>query len=326
MRRREFIALAGSAATWSVAARAQQSGGKVLKIGYLQTSTRAQQLHLIKAFEDGLRALGYRVGDNLVIEYRFAEANIERAPALAAELVQLNVDIIVAGLNPNTVAAMKATKTIPIVMTNSVDPVGAGLITDLARPGGNVTGLTQDAGEEIYGKRLALLKEAVPPVSRVVVLFNPDFTPNPDRLASMRKLAQVLGLTLVSIEARGRDAIVKGFGSVAKPDALVVLADPVLFSYRNLIGAIALANRLPAISIGREWAESGLLLSYGVDLRDLWRRAALFVDKIVKGAQPAELPVEQPTKFELVVNLNTAKALGLTLPFSLLTRADEVIE
>jgi ABC-type uncharacterized transport system substrate-binding protein len=329
MRRREFIILlGGTAAAWPLLAHAQQTVGKVYKIGYLQTSTRVQQLHLIKAFEDGLRALGYRVGDNLIIEYRFAEANLERLPELAAELVRLDVDIIVTGLNANTAAALKATTTIPIVMANSVDPVGAGLIANLAQPGGNVTGMTQDAGDEIYGKRLELLKEAVPNISRVVILFNPDFTPNLDRLASIRKWTQALGLTLVSIEARHGDAIVRGFGSVAKThtDALVVLSDPVLFNYRSLIGAMALANHLPAVAVGREYAETGLLLSYGVDQRDLWRRAAVFVDKIIKGAKPADLPVEQPTKFEFVINLNTAKALSLAVPPSLLSRADEVIE
>src|SRR6478609_3105007 len=317
MKRREFITLVGGAAAWPLMARAQQSTERVYKIGYLQIASREQQLHLLKAFEDGLQSLGYRVGDNVVIEPRFAHGELARLPALAADLVQTGVDIIVTGNNPNTLAAMHATTTIPIVMTTSIDPVSAGLVRSLARPGGNVTGFTQDPGDDINGKRLELLNDVLPNLSSVGVLWNPDFAPNLSRLKSIREAAQALGLRLVPAEARGQDAL---------EQAVVVLGEPVLFNYRSQIGALALRSRLVAISTGREYAEAGLLLTYGVDFRDLFRRAATCVDKIFKGAKPADLPVEQPIRFELIINLNTTRALDLSPPPTLLAIADEVIE
>jgi putative tryptophan/tyrosine transport system substrate-binding protein len=328
MQRREFITLLGGAAAWPLAARAQQPAGRIYRVGCLNIASREQLLHLIKAFEEGLRSLGYRVGENVVIEYRFADGETERLPALAAELVRLGVDIIVTGINPNTVAAMKATTSIPIVMTNSVDPVGTGLVVSLARPGGNVTGFTADTGDEIFGKRLELLKETLPKLSRVGILWNPDFAPNPTRLRAMREAAPALGFTLVLVEARRLDALEQAFAIMVREraQALFVLSDGVLFNYRGQIAIMALRNRLPAMSAQREYADAGLLLSYGVDFRDLFRQSAAFVDKIFKGAKPADLPIEQPTKFELVVNLKTAKALGIDIPPTLLTRADEVIE
>jgi putative tryptophan/tyrosine transport system substrate-binding protein len=213
-------------------------------------------------------------------------------------------------------------------MTNSIDPVGAGLVASLARPGGNVTGFALDAGNEILGKRLELLKETLPNLSRVGILWNPDFAPNLSRLTSMREAARALGLMLVEVEARGLDGLEESFATMVRERAqgFVVLGDSVLFNYRGQIGAMAVRDRLPAISAGREYAEAGLLLTYGVDFRDLYRRSAVFVDKIFKGAKPADLPVEQPTKFELVVNLKTARALGLDVPPAMLARADEVIE
>ena len=333
MKRREFIALlGGTAATpaflWPLAARAQQPAGRVYRVGYLAIASREQQLHLSKAFEEGLRSLGYRVGENVVIEYRFANGQLELLPALAADLVRLGVDVIVTGVNPNTVAAMKATTTIPIVMANSADPVGAGLVASLARPGGNVTGFSSDPGDEINGKRLELLKDTLPNLSRVGILWNSDFAPNRNRLTSMREAAQALGLTLVPAEARGPDALEQAFATMVRERAqvLVVLSDGVLFNFRGQIGVMALRDRLPAISAVREYAEAGLLLTYGPDLPDLFRRSAVFVDKIFKGAKPADLPVQQPTKFEFVVNLKTAKALGVEVPPSVLARADQVIE
>ncbi len=330
MKRREFITLlGGAAATWPLAVRAQQPAGRVYRVGYLTIASREQQLHLIKAFEEGLRSLGYRVGENVIIEYRFANGEMERLPALAADLVRLGVDIVVTGANPNTVAAMKATTTIPIVMTNSTDPVSAGLVASLARPGGNVTGLTQDTGgDEIWGKRLELLKETLPNLLRVGILWNPDFASNQSRLTSMREATQALGLTLVSVEARGPDALEQAFATMVREhmQAFIVSGDPLLFNYRGQIGEMAIRNRLPGVSHLREFADAGLLLAYGVNFRDLFRRTAVFVDKIFKGAKPADLPVEQPTKFELVINLKTAKALGLEVPTLLLQRADEVIE
>jgi putative ABC transport system substrate-binding protein len=332
MKRRDFIALLGSAtaasAAWPLAARAQQPAGRVYRVGYLAVSSREQQLHLIKAFEEGLRSLGYRVGENVVIEHRFAEGEVERLPGLAADLVRLGVDVIVTGVNPNTVAAMKATTTIPIVMTNSADPVSTGLVASLARPGGNVTGFSVDTGGEIIGKRLEFLKETLPNLSRVSILWNQDFASYQSRLASMREATQALGLTLVPVEAGGLDAHEQAFATMVREraQAFVVLGGAVLFNNRDQIAAMAVRDRLPAISTTREYAEAGLLLSYGPDLQDLWRRSAVFVDKIFKGAKPADLPVEQPTKFELVINLKTAKALGVEVPTSLLQRADEVIE
>ena len=329
MKRREFIKLiSGVAASWPLVARAQQSAGRVYRVGYLAIGSRDQQLHLIKAFEEGLRSLGYRVGENVVIEYRFANGEMQRLPALAEELVRLPVDIIANGSNPNTVAALKATKTIPIVMINSIDPVSAGLVASLARPGGNVTGFAEDTGGEVSDKRLQLLKEALPNLSRVGILWNPDFAPNQGRLSSMGEAAQRLGLTLVPVEARGLEALDLAFATMVKEHAqgFVVLAESMTFNYRSQIAALAVRDRLPAISAAREYAEAGLLLTYGIDLRNLFRRSAVVIDKILKGAKPADLPVEQPTKFELVVNLKTAKALGVEVPPSLLARADEVIE
>jgi putative tryptophan/tyrosine transport system substrate-binding protein len=329
MKRREFFSVVGGAAAgWPLAAGAQQPAGRVYRVGYLAIGSRAQQLYLIKAFEEGLRSLGYRVGENVVIEYRFADDEIERLPALAAELVRLGVDIIVTGNNPNTAAAMKATTAIPIVMASSSDPVSAGLVTSLARPGGNVTGFSLDAGNEIHGKRLELLKETLPNLSRVGILWNPDFAPNRSRLKSMSEATQALGLTPIPAEARGLDALEQAFVAMVRErtQAFVVLGDPVLFNYRDQIGVMAVRNRLPAISSTKEFVEAGLLLTYGANVRDLFRGSAVFVDKIFKGAKPADLPVEQPTKFELVVNIKTAKALGVDVPPFVLARADEVIE
>jgi putative ABC transport system substrate-binding protein len=329
MRRREFITLfGGAAATWPLAARAQQPAGRVYRIGYQSIASREQTLGFTRAFEDGLRSLGYRVGENVLIEYRFADGQLERLPALAADLVRLGVDIIVAtGINPSAVAAMKATTTIPIVMTG-LDPVRAGLVASLARPGGNVTGLTVDAGGEILGKRFELLKETLPNLSRLGILWNPDVAFVRNRQTSMTETALPLGLTLIPVEARGLDSLEQAFAMMVREraQAFVMQGDSVLFNYRGQIAEMALRNRLPAASFPRELAAAGFLLTYGADISDLCRRSAAYVDKIFKGAKPADLPVEQPTKFELVINLKTAKALGLTIPQSLLQRADDVIQ
>jgi len=328
MKRREFITLVAGAATWPLAALAQQPAGRVYRVGYLTLASREQSLPVVRVFDEGLRSLGYRVGENVVIEYRFADGDMEQLPALAADLVRIGADIILSTFNPITAAAMKATTTIPIVMINSIDPVGTGLIASLARPGGNVTGFSGDTGSEIFGKRLELMKEILPHLSRVGVLFNPNVAVNRSRLASMGETARVVGLTLIPVEARGLDALEQAFATIVgeRSQALVVLGDSVLFNYRGQIGVMAARDRLPAIAPARDFAEAGLLLTYGPDLRDLFRRSAVFVDKIFKGAKPADLPVEQPTKFELVINLKTAKALGVEVPPSLLARADEVIE
>ena len=322
MKRREFLTCLGAAATWPLAARAQQPAGRVYRVGYFAITSRERALHLTKAFEDGLRSLGYRVGENVVVEYRFADGDMGRLSALAADLVGLGVDVIVAGNNVNIIAAMQATTTIPIVMTSSADPVSAGLVSSLARPGRNATGIAQDTGGEQHVKRLELVKDTLPNLSRVGILWNPDFAPNPARLLSMREAAPALGLTLVPVEARGLEALEQAFATMARERAqvLVVLSDGVLFNCRGQIGVMAVRDRLPTIAAAREYAESGLLLTYGVDLRDAFRRSASFVDKILKGANPADLPVEQPTRFELVLNLKTANALGINVPPILLAR------
>jgi putative ABC transport system substrate-binding protein len=325
MRRREFITLfGGAAAAWPLAAHAQQ----VYRIGFQSIATQAQMLHLIKAFEDGLRSLGYRVGENVAIEYRFVNGQMERLPALAADLVRLGVDVIVAsGGNPANLAAMKATTTIPIVITTG-DPVAAGLVASLARPGGNVTGLAVDAGGEILGKRFELLKETLPNLSRLGILWNPDVAFIRNRQTAMTETARTLGLTTIPVEARGLDELEQAFATMVREraQAFVMQGDSVLFNYRSQIAEMALRNRLPAATLQREYAEAGFLLTYGADIRDLYRRSAGYVDKIFKGAKPADLPVEQPTKFELVINLKTAKALGVDVPLSVQQRADEVIE
>jgi putative tryptophan/tyrosine transport system substrate-binding protein len=305
-----------------------EPAGRVYRVGYFAITSRERSLHLMKAFEEGLRSLGFRVGENVVIEYRFVDGELERLPALATDLVRLGVDVIVAGNNVNTVAAMKATTTIPIVMASSADPVSAGLVASLARPGGNVTGIAQDTGPEQHAKRVELLKETLPNLSRVGVLWNPDFAPNQERLTSIREAAPALGLTLVPVKARGLDSLEQAFATMMgeRVQMLVVLSDGVLFNCRGQIGVMALGNRLPAIAAAREYAEAGLLLTYGIDLRDQFRQSAVFVDKIFKGTKPADLPVEQPTKFDLVVNFKTAKAIGVEVPPALLLRADEVIE
>jgi putative ABC transport system substrate-binding protein len=329
MKRREFLTcLGGAAASLPIAARAQQPAGRVYRVGYFALGSREQQIHLSKAFEEGLRSLGYRVGENVVIEYRFANGQLDRLPTLAADLVQSGVDVIVTSAHQNTVAAMKATTTIPIVVTNSVDPVGAGLVASLVRPGGNVTGFGVDAGDEIFGKRLELLKETLPNLSRVGILWNPDFAPNRSRLTSMSEAARALALTLVPAEASDLDALEQAFATMVgeRAQAFVVLGEPVMFGNRGQIAAIAIKGRLPSISTAKEYAEAGMLLTYGPNLQDQFRRSAVFVDKIFKGAKTADLPVEQPTKFELVINLKTAKALGIIVPPTLLARADEVIE
>jgi putative ABC transport system substrate-binding protein len=312
-----------------LAAEAQQAG-KVYRIGYFQTVSRAQNEHMLNALEEGLRERGYVPGRNLIIEYRFADGKPERLPELAAELVRLKVDVIVTAQNVATVAAKQATTTIPIVTALAGDPVGAGLAASLARPGGNVTGLTLDVTPEIAGKRLQLMKEFVPRVSRVAVLWNPDFRgfqPEPS-FQVLEDAARQLRMTLRMVEVREAGDFKRAFDSMIseRTDGLYVIADPLIFTHRRQIADLAVKNRLPAIFGVSELVEAGGLMSYGVDLRDLYRRAATYIDKILKGAKAGDLPIEQPTKFELVLNLKTAKALGLTIPLPVLRRADRVIE
>ena len=326
-RRRAVFALGAGVLAAPLASFAQ-TPGKVYRIGYLQTTTRDQQLHLVKALVDGLRDLGYVEGRNLVIEYRFADGKPERIPQLAEDLVKLKVDVIVTGLNPTTVAAKQATKTTPIVMAISLDPVGSGLITSLARPGGNVTGLTFDVGAEIWGKRFELLREFVPKLSRMAVLMGPAYPPGEAIFNSMETPARILGITLFRFDVQGPADLQGAFNGMtrARSDALMTIADPRLFGMRSQIAQLAVTHRLPSVTEIVELTEAGCLISYGASLSDQWRCAATYVDKILKGAKPGDLPVEQPTKFELVINAKTAKALGIKIPQSVLLRADRVIE
>jgi len=282
----------------------------------------------LDAFRQGLRELGWVEGQNLVIDYRSAEGKLDRLPDLAAELVRLKVDIIVAVPTPAAAAAKNAIETIPIVMIGVGDPVGTGLIASLARPGGNATGLSFSVGLEIAGKLLELLKETVPKVRRVAILSNPANPVQPLLIREVNVAARSLGVQLQHLEARGPNEFDGAFAAMAKErvGALLIVADGMLIFHRTRLADLAARSRLPAAYGWREHVEAGGLMSYGPSLRDLFRRAATYVDKILKGAKPADLPVEQPTKFELVINLKTAKALGLTIPQSVLGRADQVIE
>ena len=330
MDRRTFIgSLAGGLLASPLAAEAQQPG-KVARIGYLASNLAASP-HAPEAFRQGLRDLGYVEGRTIVIEYRDAEGKLERFPALAAELVALKVDVIVAGGGtPAALAAKQVTRTLPIVFAVVGDPVGSGLVTSLARPGGNLTGLSNVAAE-LVGKRLEQLRHAVPGVSRVAALWQPGNFPartEEDMVKEAEVTARAMGVRLQFVEARGPEDFDRAFSDMirARAGALTVLTSSMFFSERRRLADLVAKNRLPAVYPLREFVDAGGLMSYGADVADLFRRAATYVDKILKGAKPADLPVEQPTKFELVINLKTAKALGLTIPPSLLQRADQVIE
>jgi len=327
MRRRDLIALIGGAALRPLCAGAQPAV-KVPRIGYVSSNLAANP-HLAEAFRQGLRDLGYAEGQ-IAIEYRSAEGKLDRLPTLVAELVALKVDVIVAANTIAAVAAKEATRTIPIVFAGPADPVTSGLVASLARPSGNITGLSA-IGPELVGKDLELLKEAVPGVNRVAALWHRDYPEHTQNqiLKEAEAAGQGLGLQLRLVEVPGgpdsfgaafSDAIRAGAG------ALIVLASVLLISERRPLVELAAKNRLPAVYPTRDFVVDGGLMSYGALWADIYRRAAGFVDKILKGAKPADLPVEQPTRFELVINLKTAKALSLTVPPSLLARADEIIE
>ena len=312
-----------------LAVEAQQAA-KVVRIGWLANSPADANPHLIGAFRQGLRDLGYVEGRNLVIEIRSAEGKFERLPARAAELVALKIDVIVAGGTPNALAAKHATKTIPIVFTAAVDPVENGLVTSLARPGGNVTGVANLA-QELVGKRLEQLKQAIPGVSRVAVLWQPGAYGERTERAMLKEAevaTRALGVRLQFVEARGPEDIDRAFSEMTREraGALTVSSSSMFITERRRLVDLAAKHRLPALYPTRESVDVGGLMSYGPNLADSFRRAAPYVDKILKGAKPGDLPVEQPTKFDLVINLKTAKALGLTIPPSLLQRADQVIE
>jgi ABC-type uncharacterized transport system substrate-binding protein len=307
-------------------AEAQQPK-KVPRIGFLFATFASAQESRVEAFKQGLRDLGYIEGRNITIEYRYAEGKLDRLPALAAELVGLKVDVIVTGGPQATRPAKKATATIPIVMAFDSDPVGNGFVASLARPGGNVTGLSA-LSPEISGKQLELLKEIVPKLSRLAVLGNSAEPANPQSLREIDLAAGTSGVQLQYLDVLGPKDIETAFRAATKgrADALLALASPILNNQRTQIAELAVKSRLPAIYFRPEFVEDGGLMSYATSFIELSRRAAWYVDKILKGAKPADLPVEQPTKFEFVINLKAAKQIGLAIPQRVLTRADKVIK
>jgi putative ABC transport system substrate-binding protein len=328
MRRRDFIKLIASAVVAEpLAARAQQPG-KIYRIGFLANDPTIPQQPAGQAFLDGLRQAGFVEGKNVIIEQRFAKGMLDRYDGLARELVDLRPDIIVASSGNATLAVKRATSTIPVVMLNVDDPVGQGIVASLARPGGNITGVTLDESVEIAAKRLQLLKDVVPYAARVAILINPDEGYTRILVQQLDHLAPALNLMLEPVVARQVSEIENAFAGLQqqRPDALLVANGALNFTNRKLIMDLALKARLPAVSNFRESMQAGGLLSYGPDRVERFRLATIFVGKILKGAKPGDLPVEQPTKYELVINLKTAKALGLEIPRSLLLIADEVIE
>jgi putative tryptophan/tyrosine transport system substrate-binding protein len=325
VKRREFIAiLGGAAATWPFAARAQQAG-KLPTIGFLGTGTPSAQGQWAAAFVQRLRELGWIEGRTVSIELRWAEGRSERYTEIAAEFVQLKVDVIVT-IGGGLVAAKQATSIIPIVFAAAGDPIGSGMVASLARPGGNATGLSVQS-VDIAGKRLELLREVVPGLRRLALMANVGY---PDAVLEMRKVeaaARALGLDVVTLEIRRAEDIAPAFETLkGGADALYTTSDPVVNTNRIRINTLALGARLPTMHGFRELVEAGGLMSYGPNFPDMFRRAGDYVDKILRGTKPADIPVEQPTKFDLVINLTTAKALGLTIPHNLLVLADEVIE
>ena len=329
MKRREFIALISAAAAPSLflplAARAQQPG-KLPTIGFLGSATLLVESQRVAAFVQRLRQLGWIENRNVAIEYRWAEGRTERFTELAAEFARLKVDLIVAATTPAVIAAKQATSVIPIVITTANDPVATGLVVSLARPGGNVTGLSNQMADTA-AKRLELLRELVPGLRRLAILANVD---NPGAVLDTREAqaaASAVGLEVTTFEIRRAEEIAPLFEAFKGPtDALYVVADPLMNTNRIRISTLAFGARLPTMHGVRDYVEAGGLMSYGSNIVDQYRRAADYVDKILRGAKPGELPVEQPTKFDFVINLTTAKAIGLTLPSSILLRADEVIE
>ncbi len=328
MNRRAFLGTLAGGLFAAPLAEAQPRAG-VTRIGILTSQSppgRGQGFVEFDAFVQALRDLGYELGQNLLIELRAAEGQPARFPALASELVDLKVDVILAPATPAAQAAKHATTTIPIVFAVAIDPVGDGLIASLARPGGNVTGMTSTA-LDLAAKRLELLRETLPGVGRIGVLAYPGFGASVRALVAMQEAARRLGVQIQPVEAR-EDQFDAAFAELSRnrAGALVVLPHGTYFRERKVLADLAGKNRLPTMYEFRPFVDAGGLMSYGADVFDLYRRAARYIDKILKGAKPADLPVEQPTKFELVVNLKTAKALGLTIPPSLLARADQVIE
>ena len=327
MIRREFLALLGGAAAWPLAVGAQ-SAGKIYRIGFLANDPTIPTQPAGRAFLDGLRESGFIEGKNVTIDRRFAEGRLDRYADLIAKLAQLGPDVLVTSANEATLAAKRAVTTTPIVMMNVSDPIGQGFVASLAHPGGNITGVIQDDTAEISAKRMQLLKDPVPRAAKVAVLLNPDEPYDRSQWQQLELAARSLNLTLQQLVARRPREIEDAFSAIAKdrPDILLVATNSLSFPNRGIIIELALKNRLPAMSAFREITEVGGLMSYGSIRADRFRSAAIYVGKILKGARPADLPIEQPTKYELVINLKTAKLLNLEIPRDLLLVADEVIE
>jgi putative ABC transport system substrate-binding protein len=321
VRRREFISLLGSAAAWPIAARAQRPPVRMPRIGIIDNEP------VWDSFRQGLRDLGYIENRNIAIEYRSAEEKVDRLAQAARELVSVPVDVIVVTGSPATRAARQATSTIPIVAIAVGDPLRAGFAASLARPGGNMTGLSAQS-PDLIGKRLEILRECIPAVARVAFLWNPDNDSNLAFLDELIVAVPALGLQLTSAPIRNADEFEGAFAAVLqrRPNAALVTGDPLLRLYQNRIIDFVAKNRLPAMYQEKEWVAAGGLLSYGPNFPDLFRQGALYVHKILQGAKPADLPIEQPTRFDLAINVKTARALGFEIPPTLLTRADEVIE
>jgi putative tryptophan/tyrosine transport system substrate-binding protein len=326
MNRRDFITLVGTAAAWPIAAQGQQPE-RMRRIGILLAGTPASFAPRANAFVQGLRELGYVEGKTVAFEWKWGEDRTERLPQLAEELVRLDVDVILTGGTPAAKALKNATQTVPIVMAIIGDPVAVGLVQSLARPGGNATGFSIVA-PDLSGKRLQLLKEILPGLSSVAVISTVTNPQAPIELKETQAAAKTLDIVLHSTQVSDEVSVESAFNAIkqASAQAVIVLTDAILYSQRNKIASLAAANRLPGMYHARGFVEAGGLISYAPSDTDLFRRAATYVDKIFKGANPGDLPIEQPTKFELVVNLKTAKALGLSIPQSLLATADEVIE
>ena len=326
LQRREFVGLLGGAmAIWPLAARAQQAG-RLPTIGFLGANTAAAQSEWTAAFGQRLRELGWIDGRTVSIEYRWAEGRSERFAEFAAEFVRLKVDIILTHNTPPVLAAKQATSVIPIVFATAADPIGTGIVASLARPGGNVTGLSSQT-PDLAGKQIELLREVVPGLRRLTILAQPDNSYVPLELHAIRAAARTVGLEVAVFEIRRAEDIATAFeGLKGRAQALYVLPDPLLFQHRLRINTLALGARLPTMHVLREYVEASGLVSYGPNWLDQWRRAADYIDKILRGAKPADIPVEQPTRFDLIINLTTAKALGLTIPETFLLRANELIE
>jgi putative ABC transport system substrate-binding protein len=326
MRRREFITLGGATAAWPLATRAQPAVSPrrigFLLVGFSPDSKAAE------SFRRGLMEAGYTEGRDVVIEWRVASGDYARVPELIADLIQRRVEVMVHDSTVGTEVAKRSTSTIPIVMALVLDPVASGLVKSLAHPGGNVTGLSMHTEVPLHSKRLQFLKDMIPDLTRAAVMWNPDHPLHGSAVANLKTIGPRISIELSFVSVRTPEQLAPAFSDInrAKAQALMVMDDPIFFAHRTILLRLASAARLPTMHDLRRFPEIGALMSYGADVYDLFRRSATYVDRILKGARPSDLPVEQPSKFELVINLKTAKALGLTVPDKLLALADEVIE